>query len=59
MICSGVSTSSWAGMRLSRPSRMVRTMDASELPYSHTSSVRLGAPSAWLPLPSTPWQATQ
>ncbi|CFU00101.1 Uncharacterised protein [Bordetella pertussis] len=46
-------------MRLSRPSRMVRTMDASELPYSHTSSVRLGAPSAWLPLPSTPWQATQ
>ncbi|MNL37971.1 hypothetical protein D3C87_1601500 [compost metagenome] len=50
---------SCAGMRLSRPSRMVFTIDASDDPYNHTSSVRLGAPTNGLPLPSTPWQATQ
>src|SRR5438093_6069619 len=34
-------------------------MASSPHPCSHTLSVRLGAPTAWLPLPSMPWQAAQ
>ena len=34
-------------------------MLATEPPYSQILSVRFGAPSAGLPLPSGPWQAAQ
>ena len=42
-----------------RPLVTVSVIVASELPYSQTLSVRLGAPSAGLPLPSAPWHAAQ
>ena len=38
---------------------MVAVTIASPQPCSHTSSARLGAPSATLPLPLAPWQAAQ
>ena len=42
-----------------RPFVMPSMIVASELPKSQTLSVRFGAPTAWLPLPSAPWQAAQ
>ena len=46
-----------AGIAPLRPFSMLSRTAASEPPCSQTPSVRLGAPSAGLPLPSAPWQA--
>ena len=40
-----------------RPSRMVVSMSSRRAPCSQMPSVRLGAPRAWLPRASCPWQA--
>jgi len=45
------------GMTPLRPLAMTSMMAASEPPYSHTLSVRLGAPMACIPVPSGMWQA--
>src|SRR5690349_4309587 len=47
------------GMWPWRPLPMVCSISAGVPPYSQTWSVRFGAPSAGLPLPSAPWQAAQ
>ena len=55
----------WAGIALApgvralrpRPLVIVSTISDSEPPYSQMLSVRFGAPSCWLPLPSGPCQA--
>ena len=48
-----------AGITLVLPLVTIATTASSPQPCSHTLSVRLGAPSAGLPLPSAPWQAAQ
>src|SRR6185436_21056124 len=55
-ICSLLSRSFCAGITFSLPLLIIAVMASSPQPCSHTLSVRLGAPSAWLPLPSMPWQ---
>src|SRR5438067_1139490 len=46
-------------MVLLRPLRMVSMTVSTPPPYSQTLSLRLGAPSAWLPVPPAPWQPAQ
>ena len=46
-------------MTLFLPLLIIETIAASPQPCSQMPSVRLGAPSAGLPLPSGPWQAAQ
>ena len=46
-------------MALVRPFSIVSMIAACELPWSQTSSVRFGAPTCGLPLPSAPWHAAQ
>src|SRR5512141_1628185 len=48
-----------AGILPLRPLRTVVLMSSRVPPYSQMLSVRFGAPSAMLPLPSGPWQAAQ
>jgi hypothetical protein len=47
------------GMMLVLPLVMIATIASSPQPCSQVLSVRLGAPTAGLPLPSGPWQAAQ
>src|SRR4051812_947786 len=51
-ICASVSLPCWAGMTLVLPLLTMAMMACWPKPCSQVSSVRFGAPMAWLPLPS-------